>query len=398
MSIKVEQLDHWVTEVRDDVVQWRRHLHAHPELSFEEEKTSQFVYDTLNSFHAFELDRPTRTSVVARLHGTKPGPVVAVRADIDALPIVEENDFAFASRTPGVMHACGHDGHTAILLGVAKILSRLQEHLTGEVRLLFQHAEELYPGGARELVQAGVVDGVDAIIGAHLWTSLEVGKIGITVGPMMAAPDTFHIVIIGKGGHAGQPHLTVDSIAVAAQVVTNLQHIVSRNTDPFETLVVSVTQFVAGTTNNVIPGSAELVGTVRSFNPDLRRETPKLMERVIKGVAEAHGAAYRFTYNHGYRPVVNDARVTQRLRESMLEAFGPAAIVDNIRTMAGEDFSAYQSKIPGSFFFIGAGNPAKGIAYPHHHARFTVDEEALAIGVKAYLSGIFKLLEDGVKG
>jgi amidohydrolase len=313
---------------------------------------------------------------------------------MDALPIQEENSFEFSSQNPGVMHACGHDGHTAMLLGTAKILSRIKDQIRGEVRFLFQHAEELFPGGAEQMVQAGVMEGVDMVIGAHLWSPIEVGKIAVAAGPIMAAPDVFRITIKGKGGHAAHPHMTVDSIAIAAQVVTNLQHIVSRNTDPFDPLVVSVTQIIGGTADNVIPGAIDLVGTVRSFKPELREKVPRIMERIIKGVTEAHGATYNFTYELGYRPVINDKRVTSLLKETLIEVFGSEAVIDAMPTMGGEDFSAFLQKAPGTYFFIGAGNADKGIVYPHHHARFTVDEDALAIGVLAFVNGVFKLLQE----
>lgn len=383
-----------VDEIKEEVIAWRRHLHANPELSFHEEKTAQFVYETLQSFGNLQLSRPTKTSVMARLIGDEPGKVVAIRADMDALPIQEENTFEFASKNPGVMHACGHDGHTAMLLGTAKILSRLRPQIKGEVRFLFQHAEELHPGGAEEMVQAGVMDGVDVVIGTHLWAPLETGKIGIVYGPMMASPDRFFIRIHGKGGHAALPHQTIDSIAIGAQVVTNLQHIVSRNTDPLEPLVVSVTQFIGGTTHNVIPGSVEIQGTVRSFDATLRQNVPKLMERIIKGITEAHGATYEFEYEYGYRPVINDEKVTRVIEETVREVFGEEAI-DHIKpNMGGEDFSAFQQKAPGSFFYVGAGNKEKGIVYPHHHPRFTIDEDALEIGVRLFVHAAFKLLAE----
>ncbi|WP_083486369.1 M20 family metallopeptidase [Alicyclobacillus ferrooxydans] len=391
MSVVLNQLDKKVEQVTEQVVAWRRYLHQHPELSFHEEKTAQFVYDTLSSFGNLELSRPTKTSVVAKLQGGQPGGVLAIRADMDALPIAEENDFEFKSEYEGVMHACGHDGHTAMLLGTAKILSELQAEVPGEVRFLFQHAEELFPGGAEELVQAGVLDGVSQVIGIHLWAPLEVGKIGICAGPMMAAPDTFHITVLGKGGHAAQPHLTIDSIAIGAQVVTNLQHIVSRNTDPLDPLVLSVTQFNAGTAHNVIPGSVEMVGTVRSFKPELRDEVPALMERVVKGITEAHGATYKFEYEKGYRPVINDAEVAAKLRASLVSAFAEDVVEDAVPTMGGEDFSAYQTAAKGTFFFVGAGNAEKNIVYPHHHPRFTVDEASLPMGVKAFVHATFDL-------
>lgn len=385
-------LNQVVEQIKQEVIEWRRHLHQNPELSFEETKTAQFIYDTLESFGNLELSRPTKTSVMARLIGSKPGKVLAIRADIDALPIQEENTFEFASQNPGVMHACGHDGHTAMLLGTAKILSGMKDRINGEVRFFFQHAEELFPGGAEEMVQAGVMDGVDLVIGAHLWSPLELGKVGVVSGAMMAAPDTFWITVNGKGGHAALPHQTIDSIAVAAQVVTNLQHIVSRNTDPLDNLVISVTQFVAGTTHNVIPGSVQICGTVRSFDAKLRETVPQVMERVVKGITDAHGASYEFNYQFGYRPVNNEENVTRVIEETVLDVFGEEALDKMKPNMGGEDFSAYQQKAPGTFFYVGAGNPDKGITYPHHHSRFTVDENALEIGVKMFVNATFKLL------
>lgn len=386
-------LNELASDINSEVIKWRRYLHQHPELSFQEEKTSQFVYDTLKSFGNLELSRPTKTSVMARLIGKQPGKVLAIRADMDALPIQEENTFEFASKNPGVMHACGHDGHTAMLLGTVKVLSGLKDEIKGEVRFLFQHAEELYPGGGEEMVQAGVMEGVDLVIGTHLWSPLEKGKVGVVYGPMMAAPDTFWITVVGKGGHAALPHQTVDSIAIAAQVVTNIQHIVSRNTDPLDNLVVSITQFTGGTTHNVIPGSVELCGTVRSFDSKLRETVPATMERIVKGITEAHEATYEFKYEFGYRPVVNDDEVTAVIEETVREVFGEEALDMMRPNMGGEDFSAFQQKAPGAFFYVGAGNAEKGITYPHHHARFTVDEEALEIGVKTFLHATFKFLD-----
>lgn len=386
-------LNDLVQTVKDEVIAWRRHFHQNPELSFHEQKTAQFIYETLESFGNLELSRPTQNSVMARLIGSQPGKVLAIRADIDALPIQEENDFEFASKNPGVMHACGHDGHTAMLLGTAKILSGMKDQIKGEIRFIFQHAEELFPGGAEELVQAGVMDGVDFVIGTHLWSPLEYGKVGVVYGPMMAAPDTFYITIKGKGGHAALPHQTIDSIAVGAQVVTNLQHIVSRNTDPLDNLVISVSQFVGGTTHNVIPGTVEICGTVRTFDQKLRESVPGLMERVVKGITEAHGASYEFKYDFGYRPVVNDEAVTRVIEETVLEIFGEEALDMMRPNMGGEDFSAYQQKAPGTFFYVGAGNKEKGIVYPHHHPRFTIDEDALEIGVKMFVHAAFKLLD-----
>ncbi|UKK97187.1 M20 family metallopeptidase [Brevibacillus brevis] len=391
-AIAVVTLNKAVEEIMDQVIAWRRYLHENPELSFHEEKTAQFVYETLLSFGNLEVSRPTKNSVMARLIGSQPGKVLAMRADMDALPITEENTFEFVSKNPGVMHACGHDGHTSMLLGTAKLLSGMKDQIKGEVRFFFQHAEEVYPGGAEEMVQAGVMDGVDMVIGTHLWSTMEFGTVGICPGPMMAAPDTFWITVLGKGGHAALPHETIDSIAIAAQVVTNLQHIVSRNADPLDNLVLSVTQFVGGTTHNVIPGAVEICGTVRSFDKNLRESVPGLMERVIKGITEAHGAGYKFKYEFGYRPVINDAEVTKLMEEVVEESLG-AEWVEHMRpTMGGEDFSAFQQKAPGCFFYVAAGNKEKGITYPHHHPRFTIDEDALEVGVKMFVNAARKIV------
>lgn len=383
--------------LRDNVIGWRRHLHMHPELSFHEEQTAQFVYETLSGFGGLALTRPTKTSVVARLAGLHPGRVLAIRADMDALPITELNEVEYASRSPGVMHACGHDGHTSMLLGAATLLAGFRDRLHGEVRFLFQHAEELYPGGAQEMVDAGVMDGVNMVIGAHLWLPMPVGKVGVKAGALMASPDVFRLVVRGAGGHAALPHETVDSIAVAAQVVTNLQHIVSRNVDPLENVVVSVTRFIAGTADNVIPGSAELTGTVRTFEPGLRAHVPELMERIVRGVTEAHGATYELTFQRSYRPVVNDEDASAFMRRVVEHALGADALVEARPSMGGEDFSAFLQRAPGSFFFIGARNEERGIVHPHHHERFDIDERALESGVAIFTAAALDYLDGARK-
>jgi amidohydrolase len=376
----------------EQVIAWRRHLHMHPEVAFQEVETSQFIFDIVSAIPGLTVSRPTATSVLAVLRTGQPGPTLAVRADIDALPILEENAVSYRSTRDGAMHACGHDGHTAIVLALATLLARHRQALRGEVRFIFQHAEELAPGGAEELVQAGVMEGVQQVIGLHLWASLETGKIGVLSGAAMAAPDQFQCHIIGKGGHAAIPQDCVDPIAVGAQVVTALQQIVSRGVDPLDPLVVSVTQFVAGTTFNVIPNSAYLAGTVRSFDPALRTTVPKQMERLIAGITSAFGATYDFSYEYGYRPVVNDPALAERLRAVVQRTFAKGTLVDLRPTMGGEDFSAYQQKAPGVFAFVGAGNVADGIVHPHHHPKFQIDERALAIGLRYLTAATLDLL------
>jgi amidohydrolase len=374
-----------MTPLVADAIAWRRHVHANPELSFQEYETARFVHETLASFGGLELERPTPTSVVARLHGDSPGRTLALRADMDALPIKEESGVEFASRMEGVMHACGHDGHTATLLAVARTLVDLRAELAGEVRFLFQHAEELPPGGAVELVAAGVLDGVDAVIGAHLISTLEVGRIAVRDGPCTAAADVFSATITGRGGHGAFPHEAVDPIAIAAQAITNLQHIVSRNTPPLDSAVVSVTRIRGGTADNIIPEAVEFGGTVRTYRQELREQTRAAIERILSGVTAAHAANYGLAYTTGYDPVVNDSGIASLVRE----AADPDRLVDLEPLMAGEDFSAYLRAAPGCFFFVGAGRPG---GFPHHHPRFTIDEQALPVAIETMTRAALRFL------
>ena len=382
-----------IESVQSDVIGWRRYLHMHPEISFQEEKTAQFVYETLQSFGNLEISRPTKTSVVARLIGGQPGKVLGLRADMDALAIHEENDFEFASKVPGVMHACGHDAHTAMLLGTAKILTSMKESIKGEVRFVFQHAEEIHPGGAQEMVKAGVLDGVDCMVGVHLISTIPVGKIVLNYGPVTANSDRFDITIKGKGGHASQPENAIDPLVIGAQVVTNLQQIVARNANPQDKLVLSVTNFQAGLgAYNVIPDSVKLSGSVRSFGEDVRELTVRSMERIVKGITEAHGATYELDYRYGYGSVINEENVTKLVEETILEQWDENPLLEMPALMGGEDFSAFSNEVPSCFVLIGAGNEEKGITYPHHHPRFTVDEDSFKDGVKLFVHTVQKIL------
>ncbi|MED2689336.1 MULTISPECIES: M20 metallopeptidase family protein [Bacillus cereus group] len=377
----------------ENIMKWRRHFHKYPELSFHEKETSQIIYDTLCSFSSFEVTRPTKYSVLAIKRGVEQGKVVAIRADIDALPIQEETSKSYTSVHKGRMHACGHDAHAAILLSTAEALSNMKEEFVGEIRLFFQHAEEVYPGGAREMVEAGVMEGVDYVIGLHVMSGLESGKIGIVYGPMMAAPDVFTVEIHGKGGHAARPEETIDPIAIGAQIITNLQHIVSRNTSAFMQRVVSVTQFHGGKADNIIPNTATLMGTVRSFNQTLRLEAEEKIEQIVKGITKAHGGDYTYTYRYGYDPVINNEYITKVVEESALYLFGNERVVKLEPSMGGEDFSAYLRKAPGCFIKLGTRNQEDNTCYPHHHPKFDVDESALIYGVELFLEAAIRLLK-----
>ena len=378
-----------------DLIRWRRHLHQNPELSFEEHETSRFVTENLSEIPGIEIAHPAGTSVVGTLRGSRGGRILAIRADMDALPITEESEVPFRSTRKGAMHACGHDGHTAMLLATARVFADLRSEWPGEIRFLFQHAEELFPGGGEEMVQAGVMDGVDAVIGTHLWAHVPSSQIAVTYGPMMAAPDVFHIRIKGLGGHAARPQSSVDSIVLASEIVQHFQLLVSRETDPLDSLVVSVTEFHAGTAHNVLPGEAELTGTVRTFNAALRSRIPERMEAILAGLCSAHRAHYELRYEKGYRPVVNHDQVNHIVEAAARGLYGPEAVDFNQRNMGGEDFSAFQEKAPGAFFYVGAGRPGSGEVYPHHHPRFTIDEGALVHGVEMFLTSGLHLLEEG---
>ncbi len=386
----LERLSNAVRESAEELRAWRRHLHAHPELSFEEHETTEWLAQRMSEW-GISYTRPTPTGLVGLIEGSRPGKTIAVRADIDALPIQEENGFDFRSSRPGVMHACGHDGHTAILLGLSRFLSQNRD-FPGRVKLLFQPAEEKPPGGARQFVEAGVLDDVDACIGLHLMANLPTGKAGITAGPMMANSDGFQARIQGRGGHGSAPHQTVDAVMVACNAVVNLQTVVSRKVDPTRPAVVSVGSVHAGTTFNVIADSAELKGTVRSFHPDVRQLLHDEIKRTLETTCAMYGATLHFEYDWGYPAVVNHPEITAVMREAAGEVLGTENVVEQEPLMGGEDFAYYGEKVPAAFLFVGCQNPSVGAEWPHHHPRFTVDEDALPYGMEILGRSLFKLL------
>lgn len=376
-----------VEEVFSQVVDWRRHLHQHPELSFEEYETSKFIAEQLQKFDGIEVSRPTKTSVMGRLKGLAgEGKTIAMRADIDALPIHEETGIAFESKIEGKMHACGHDGHTSMLLGTAKILSDMKKALTGEYVFIFQHAEELPPGGAKEMVEAGVLDGVDCILGMHLWSTVPVGKIQVTKGSMSAASDIFDITVKGKSGHASQPEEAIDALVIGSQIISNIQQIVSRILSPLENGVVSCTRFHSGDAYNVIADQAMIGGSVRTLSNDVREKIKTNIEKISKGIAEAHGATAELSYQYGYDPVFNDIDLTAQIFEHLNSFFTEVTVEEVPPMMGGEDFSAFSNIVPGCYIGVGAMQKRDDVFYPHHHPRFEISEEALKIGISYFVS------------
>jgi amidohydrolase len=387
-----DAIDRLASELEPQVIVWRRHLHAHPELSFQEHQTGQYIVDALSELEGIEISRPSGTSVVGRLRGVRPGPTLAIRADFDALPIEERTGLAFASKVPGVMHACGHDGHTSILLGAAAVLSKLRSEIAGEVRFLFENGEEAPPGGAVGMIAGGAMAGVDRVIGLHLWSPYEIGTVQVNAREVMAACDVFRIEVRGRGGHIGAPHATVDPIAVGVQIVTNLQHLVAREIDPLLAAVVGVTEFHAGQSVGVIPATATISGGTNSFDPQVRAKLEKRIGEIAAGVCAAHGATCDYEYTHIYDAVVNDADVAAAVRGVAQQIFPAAQVGELPPIMPGEDFSAFAHHAPACFVLLGAGNRAKGIVAPHHDAAFTIDEAALAMGVRLFAHSAFALL------
>jgi len=369
-----------------DMVRLRRELHMYPELSFQEVNTPKKIAE----FHK-QLGLEVRTAVggrgvVATLRGGKPGPTVALRADFDALPIQDEKEVEYKSRIPGVMHACGHDIHTATLIGVARVLSEVKDQLQGNIVFIHQFAEEVFPGGAKPMIEDGCLDGVDFIYGYHVWSDIPFGEIGLAEGYMMAAVDDFILTIKGKGGHGATPHVTIDPIVVGSQVVVNLQQVVSRQVDPLKPAVLTVGSFVSGNAFNVIPGTAQLKGTTRSFDEDVRESLGNSMQQIILATCIASGAIADIKFMKGYPAVHNHAEETKRIEKLAVPILGAHKVKQMTPIMAGEDFSYYLQKVPGTFFFVGGGNPELDAVYPHHHAKFDVDERAMLIGGKVFLS------------
>lgn len=380
------------------VLATRRHFHQNPELSFRETETSKFVASELRALGMDVRDGigSGGTGVVATMTGGKPGPTLALRADMDALPVQEANDLPFRSQNAGVMHACGHDAHTAMLLGAARALASIREQVPGKVVFLFQHAEELPPGGALELIEAGCMDGVDAVFGLHQATALDAGQIGIPPGPRTAASDSFKITVTGRGGHGAMPHHTVDPVQVGAALVTALHQIVSRRIDPMEPGVITIGSFHSGTKNNVIADTAEIEGTVRSLNERVRQRLHRELQAVADGVTKAWGATYEMEYIWGY-PVLTNEPVMSEVGARAAEVFLDRAPVVRSGTaqMGGEDFAHYLSHAPGAFAWLGAGTAeiARRDRGNAHAASFMMDEAALPAGVAWFISLVMNFSE-----
>nr|WP_029332604.1 M20 family metallopeptidase [Exiguobacterium oxidotolerans] len=378
-----------IEQLFPEMVERRRYLHQHPELSFHEVETPNYIASRLEELGIEVRRNVGGRGIVGTIRGGKPGKTVALRADFDALPIQDEKTVDYRSTVPGVMHACGHDGHTATLLAVAEVLASQKEQLTGNVVLIHQHAEEVVPGGAREMIADGCLDGVDVIFGTHLWSTTTLGTIGTRVGPVMAAADKFELTLFGRGGHGAKPHETIDAVLLGATIVKELQSIVSRRLDPLQQAVLTIGTLHAGNTFNVIADRAQLTGTVRTFDETVAQKIVLEMERTIKGICDAAGATYTFHYETGYPAVINDLVETRFLEAVARDVIGDTSLFEIDPTMGGEDFAYYLKEVPGTFFFTGAGDASH---YPHHHPRFDFEERAMVDAAKILVEATLRYL------
>lgn len=395
MGANAKKIKKLSDQYHPQLVEIRRYLHRNPELSYQEFETTKYIAGILEDLD-IEVDRPLETGCIGVLQGDNASDkVVALRADIDALAIQEKGKHKeeFISQFPGVAHCCGHDSHTANLLGAAKILSELRDSIEGTVLLIFQPGEEKLPGGARLLCETGYLQekGVDVVYGLHTNPMMEPGQVGVRSGPTMARPDEFRIEIRGNGGHAAIPQNTVDPIVLASQVVNSFQTIISRNVNPTEPAVLTVGQITGGTTHNIIPEHVHMIGTVRTFSEDTTELIRSRMEQILKGITRSAGGDFTLEFNYGYPAVINTDWAAGRVRDVAEQVTGKENVVSvEEPIMAGEDFAFYQEHFPGAFFFLGSGSEQAGSLYSWHHPKYNVDEECLRTGAAMMASLAFQ--------
>lgn len=389
MNFKLE-----VKENLKELINLRRYFHQFPELGFKEFKTSQYIKEFLFKLGLEVFSGIATTGVMGLLKGKEYGKTILIRADMDALPVIEENYIDYKSKNEGISHCCGHDAHMSILLITSKILSKYKDEINGNIKFIFQPAEE-GPGGAQPMIEHGVLNNpnVDLALGLHVLSNLPVGKIGLRSGPVMASSDFFDLIIYGKGGHGALPHETVDPIIIAAFIITNIQTIISRRINPIEPVVISFGAIHGGNAKNIIPSEVFLNGTVRTMNKEIREQIPQQMEQIIKSICESSGAKYELNYTYNYPVLINDEKITEIVKDAALQTVGENNVIEIEKAMWSEDMSYFLQKVPGCFFFVGAGNPHKGFNKPHHNPEFNIDEDCLGIGLETLLRSVFKILK-----
>src|SRR6266516_5225122 len=396
--IETDNLKSDIDELIPELVAMRRDLHEHPELAFEEVRTSGIVAQRLRTLGLEVQTGLAKTGVIGLLRGgaSKPGAkTIAIRADMDALPIHELNETEYRSTVDGKMHACGHDGHTSILLAVADILNKRRAELPGDVKFVFQPAEESI-GGAKPMIKEGAMQEVDGIIGLHLISDYPLGRVGVRSGPIFASADRFILTVQGKGGHAAMPEASVDPIVIAAYIVTALQTLISRETSPFSPAVITIGRIQAGTAFNIIPETAELRGTMRAYSAEQRSKLVRRISEIAKGIATAMGGSCVIDVIDGCPPCVNDSKMTAIVHNAAVAAVGEKEVDDSeaLLTTASDDMACFLEAVPGCYFIVGAKNEEKGANYPHHHPRFNIDEDAMPIGVEVLSRAAMNFLKD----
>jgi amidohydrolase len=397
--VTVAALRESAEEIAPGVIADRRYLHRHPELGFHEENTSRLVIERLRALNLDDLQTGiAKTGVVGVLHGGKgPGKTVLLRADMDALPITELNDVPYKSETPGAMHACGHDAHTAMLLGAARVLAGRREEFAGTIKFLFQPSEEANAGGAAPMIEAGVMENphVDAAFGIHVGSNIPAGKVAVLGGPVNAAADSAIVTIRGLGGHAARPQMAIDPIVIGAHCIVALQSLVSREVNPLSPAVITVGTLHAGTVSNVIPEEAHFEATVRTFDEKTRALLAERIPQVVRGICETFRATADVQYELGYPPLVNNAEMAALVKSVALEVVGPERVQDSEPGMGAEDMSYFLNAVPGAFYRLGVRNEATGKTYGHHHPRFDIEEDALATGVAMHAAVALRYLGNG---
>lgn len=385
-----------ILELEEELITLRRDFHMHPELGYEEYRTSQIVFEYLNSL-GLEVKKISKTGVVGLLRGKQPGKTVMLRADMDALPQNEEAKVSFKSVNKGVMHACGHDGHTAMLMIAAKLLCKYKDNIKGNVKFVFQPNEE--EAGALDMISEGVLEDpkVDAAFGVHLWTPLKSGTIGLSEGPVMAALEEFELEIYGKPGHTGSPHTALDPIIASSNIIQTIQSIQTREIDPLNPITIMIGRINGGTGRNIIAQKVEIGGTIRFLFKNEEVEKKALLEkfkRVINGICEAMNVKYDLKFIPSNPSLQNNAKMVSYVRNALLESYGTDENIEEYRCMAGEDFAEFSQRVPSAFYFIGNGNEVKETMYPHHHPKFSLDEDTLKYGVEMHVRSTLNYLND----
>lgn len=388
----IEKIEELISKIEKDVIEWQRYFHMYPEISFKEFNTTEKIIEILAKETNLKIEKLNPTGIIATLEGNKPGKTIAIRADIDALQILEENDHLYCSKNNGVMHACGHDGHIAILLGAAICLYQLKEHISGKIKFIFQAAEEMLPGGAIKIVEKGYLKDVDFILGYHLDAFHKTGTFGIKEGPIMASTDNFEIRLLGNGGHAAFPELSKDLVFIGAKLILEINSIIAKNIPATDAAVITPTIFNGSSSFNVIPKEVIIGGTIRTLNQEVRKKIKDLLKKLLENYSKNEEIKYYLFFYTGHEVLENDTKLSKKIKSILEETFLEENVYEDFAVMGGEDFSNYLKDTKGCYFKIGGRKEKNGKVYPHHNSKFELDEKSFIMGVQAILAITNKLM------